>query len=257
MKALILTYDPQIGLADLVVRSYRKLLGRDLFEFRVPVNSEAARSRIGHFHCIRFVDTASGIHSTMSALLDDVADDEWVYWAIDDRYPVKIDVEAFVRLHDAIQSGALDHANGIKLLRWREELTEQDLQTSAGLFRRQKMCGMFGFWHHHFVKGRVLKAVFLDEDAARITNIRDLNTYHHLGASLPCFDRVFVPWPDNLMHLGEPLINDRLTANGLQALREHGCNVPAYEVLARTVHFFDYERQLAANPTDPRQAAPQ
>lgn len=46
MKALVLTYDRQIGLADLVVRSYDRLLADQVFEFRVPINAQRERGNI-------------------------------------------------------------------------------------------------------------------------------------------------------------------------------------------------------------------
>jgi len=250
VKAIVLTHDPQIGLADLVVRAYRRLLGRDLFEFRIPVNGASARARMRGHACVHCVPSAPAIQPSMAALLEGVRDEEWVYWAIDDRYPVRVDPGRFLPLHDAILQGTLDRADGIKLLRWREPLESGLLSTPAGHFQLQRKRCIWGFWHHHFLKGKVLKSAFLGERAAAAPMVRDLNRLlQEFGWGE--LEQIYVPCDGPLVHLGEPLLRGRLTLNGVQALQAHGCEVPAYKVRNVHAHFYDWDAQRAINPKHP------
>lgn len=253
MKALVLTYDPQIGLAELVVRSYDIWLQERLFEFRVPVNALQPAPDFDSVQTVRFVRCAPDVRATMEALLADTDDDEWVFWAIDDRFPVWIDRERFVALFHAVQSGAFGAADGVKLLRWREELRDEPpLQLDVGRFQRQQPAAMFGFWHHHFLRARVLKRFFLDPALAPLKRLRQLHQHFQVHRHLDFLDRVFVPVDANLVHLDEPLTGGKLTRNGLAALQRLGCSRPDYPVSDVSLGFHDVDRQLLENPRAPK-----
>ena len=252
MKALILTYDRQIGLADLVIRSYAKLWPDNPFEYLVPLNDPAAGGVLVQGAPVRFVASPSPVRETMAALLGEVRDDEWVFWAIDDRYPVWLDAGRLSRLADDITRGAFDAFNGVRLLHWREELEGELVDTPHGPFRRLRPDGTYGFWHHHFVRAGLLRRSFLADELRGVTDIRAINQGLQAMAPLSFMHDVLVPAAGNLVHLDEPLVAGQLTRNGLQALQAFGCRVPDYGVLDKECGFFDQVSQTRANPQAPR-----
>ena len=95
MYAIILTFDRQIEFARLVIASYSKLWPTCPLVFRIPYNEQFPND-LAHRANVELIQTEKEIKATMRNLLRDLEDDEFVFWAIDDRYPVEIqDATAF------------------------------------------------------------------------------------------------------------------------------------------------------------------
>ena len=243
MKALLLTYDKQAGLAELVVKSYMALWKECPFQFVIPRNDESNP----HFKFLAaqrnvfLVRTPSSIHGTMSVLLEGLGDETWVYWCIDDRYPIEIDQPALRGVFDFIESGAADSLNAIKLMHWKEtaDTTCTDVCISNRTFRFQAHSSATGFCHHHFVKAKALKEIFLRAAREGIAdNPAALNEYYlqKVTSSVAFTNRVF-PVDGPITQLGEPLANGLLLANAIEALAKYNCPVPDYKTQPHAVFF--------------------
>lgn len=94
MKAILLTYDKQCGLAQLLVKSYELLLGEYLpFQFLIPCQNKHAYTDFSSDN-VKFIESkTSKIKDSIAVLLDGIDDNEWVFWCIDDRYPVAVERE--------------------------------------------------------------------------------------------------------------------------------------------------------------------
>jgi hypothetical protein len=251
MKAIVLTYDKQIGLSQLVVRSYTESLGQKLFDFNIPLNLQDNAKYFKGFDSTSLVNSKSDVYSTMDSLLYPLDDEEWVYWAIDDRYPTFIDTVRFISLFNQISRGELDFANGVKLLFWREKPSDDEVKIDGFPFFKQQKCGTFGFWHHHFLKAKVLKDFFLRNNKNKLNNVLLLNDYHNAQDELLFFDDIYVP-KNNIIELGEPLVSGLLTKNGLEALDRYKCIKPDFNSTNDIVTFFDSEAQIEFNPKRPK-----
>jgi hypothetical protein len=99
----------------------------------------------------------------MAVLLDGLDDGAWVYWCIDDRYPIEIDQSAMQAVLDFIAAGAAEGLNAIKLMHWKETADSTCTTLSIGKrsFRFQARSSRTGFWHHHFIRAKALKEIFL------------------------------------------------------------------------------------------------
>src|SRR6185436_8647790 len=146
---LVLTYDKQVGFAELVVKSYLSLWKDCPFQFIVPRNNAKARDFdfLSRQTNVSIVPTPTSIRGTMSVLLESLHDDEWVYWCIDDRYPIELDAGIMRRITEFIASGAADDLNGIKLIHWRESAadSQDDIRVGNRAFRFQAPESMWGF----------------------------------------------------------------------------------------------------------------
>ncbi len=251
MKAIVLTYDKQIGLSQLVVRSYNENLGQKLFDFNIPLNLQDNVEYFKGFDSVSLVNSKSDVYSTMDSLLATIDDEEWVYWAIDDRYPTSIDTVRFISLFNQLVRGDLDFANGVKLLFWREASSGDEVKIDGFPFFKQQKCGTFGFWHHHFLKAKVLKNFFIRNKRQKISNVLLLNEYHNSQNELLFFDEIYVP-KKNIIELGEPLVSGLLTKNGLEALEKYKCIKPDFKSTNDIVTFFDCNAQIEFNPKRPK-----
>jgi hypothetical protein len=250
MKALVLSYDKQIGLAQLLVKSYERFKVNQ-FEFVVPINDITSRCFFESNQNVICRLSQSDILSSMKTVLDDCEDDEWVYWVIDDRFLTAVDLPVFNKVFDGINAGLFDFANGIKLINWRETLTNETAKLLGLTFIKQQPTGMFGFWHHQFLRAKVLKHAFFEQNTLAINNIREFNNHHHRQGHLAFLEDIYV-CESNIIALEEPLWNGQLTKNGLEYLKRYDCKVPAYPVVDSVLGFKNFDEQIINNPKQPK-----
>lgn len=250
MKALILSYDKQVGLAQLLVKSYDHF-NVNCFEFVMPINSELSRSYFENQNNVKCLISQSDILSSMQTVLQECSDEEWVYWAIDDRFLTDVELSKFKIIFEGIEAGLFDFANGIKLINWRETLTENSKVVGDLIFIKQQPKGMFGFWHHQFIKAKVLKQAFFEQNTLNINNIREFNNHYQRLDYLPFLENIFV-CQSNVIALEEPLWNGKLTKNGMENLEHYNCKVPDYDVVDSVLGFKNFEEQIQNNPKQPK-----
>jgi hypothetical protein len=243
--AILLTMDSQLGLAELVHKRYSILWPENPFTFRIPFNGSARGPAIAYLRqqpdC-DIVTAERAIRSTMRALLEGIGDASWVFWCIDDRFPTWLDRPRMAAVHAEL-SASPDVWEEIKLLRWREPLTSRSHTVGGATFIEQSRDRQWGFWHHHFVRAGVLRRVFDDRTVADDAGIHDF-VFNRLRSGRGRFRRLprsverrlfpgaaLVP-TSALARLAEPLVEGRLTRNGVAALRREDCEVPPYGVIA-------------------------
>ncbi len=240
MKAIVLSFDKQAGFAELAYKKYMALWPKCPFEFLIPVNNSAKYESFSFFSkCknVTLVDSPSDIRSTMNALLSDISDDEWVFWCIDDRFPIKIlDLPLLGAMVEMIESGNLDSLNGIKLFRWREDILEKTITINDMSFSFQQPHTLFGFWLHSFVKSKVLKQIFLTDELKQNYKISDITSFFHPKSKIDVFENTIVPQNDILL-MGEPCIEGELTVNGYKELKQNNCPLPAYKITDQVKEF--------------------
>lgn len=226
MYAIVLTFDRQIPFAQLVIRSYSKLWKSHPFIFRVPYNevfpdSLSARSDVELIH------TAKDIRSTMSNLLLGIDDDEFVFWTIDDRYPVQIrDFCGLERIVAFISENPAS-VDEIKLTNHGREICGREVQATFGStqFRLQIEGKPLGFYMHHFVRAKVLRKHFLGFE------LPDRYTIYQVTEKLAqekVTETILMP-ERSLIHFGEPCRRGKMTINALQDLRKYNIEVPNIE----------------------------
>ena len=86
MKAIVLTYDRYRALTDHMILKYEELWPDHPFLFRIPyqeLGGTATRRR-------EYIKTPSEIRATTLKLIEDLDDNEWIYWCVDDKYPIEL-----------------------------------------------------------------------------------------------------------------------------------------------------------------------
>jgi hypothetical protein len=182
------------------------------------------------------IESSASIKESMAVLLDGIDGSEWVFWCIDDRFPVRVKRAAATRLVEDL-SRLPRHVEEVKLLHWREPLLAGRMVIGGRRFRRQAPgTRARGFWHHHFVRAGVLRAAFLGEDVARDCRIYAINERIKDREGL-LFRGTAVVADRPLLSLGEPLVEGLLTCNGREWLARMQCDVPRYGSVDRHVEF--------------------
>jgi hypothetical protein len=239
LYAIVLTFDEQIGFAELVYKKYMKLWPGCPFIFRIPYNSKKDNKSYGFFKPksnVGLIKSESDIRSTMEALLQSIPDNQWIYWCIDDRFPISINVSSIQSIYDNLPKGT--SLNQVKLLRWREPLLNKKTNIGNLKFFKQVDGCFWGFWHHSFMKAGVLKKVFLSKP--KIKTPKHVNRYLMKGGGSVHLSNILVP-ERNIVTFGEPCIHSRLTRNGLIELKANDCPIPPYASARLYKQFTDHK----------------
>ena len=85
MKAIVLTYDRNRVVTEHMIYRYDELWPDHPFVFRIPYQELGGRSTAS----TEYVRTPPEIRETALQLIADLDDEEWIYWCVDDKYPIQ------------------------------------------------------------------------------------------------------------------------------------------------------------------------
>lgn len=118
MKAIVLTCDKYLKFADHMILTYQKVWPTHPFTFRVPCGTATSTfEKYGDRVDLMQMDSAkmdydietetgtkkvSLIRQTVLNLLEDLPDEEWIYWCIDDRYLMRIQEKEMNDIYDFV-----------------------------------------------------------------------------------------------------------------------------------------------------------
>jgi len=128
VKGIVLSFDPHLEIANLLVETYNQLWPDCRFQFRIPFTDRDPRA-IFRAQNVEFISTPPDIRSTVKSLLCDLPEHEFVFWCIDDRYPIEIFEPAVLRAVRDFASDAGGDVDSIKLTDLTVEGIEGKLHT--------------------------------------------------------------------------------------------------------------------------------
>jgi hypothetical protein len=128
VKSIVLSFDPHLEIANLLVETYNQLWPDCRFQFRIPFTDRDPRA-IFRAQNVEFISTPPDIRSTVKSLLCDLPEHEFVFWCIDDRYPIEIFEPAVLRAVRDFASDAGGDVDSIKLTDLTVEGIEGKLHT--------------------------------------------------------------------------------------------------------------------------------
>jgi len=231
MKAIVLTFDDHLEIANLVVESYQRLWPGCPVVFRVP-HTDRDPKTIFRGTNLELVYSESSVRATMERLLARLHD-EFVFWCICDRYPIELREPIAL---DALYQFILKDPPQIEAIRLAAAFRAgvQTLDTSRPLvvgsmtyYRQPRLA--FGFYMPQFVRARLLKTYFFSSELPAAYRIREL---HDLVLQAPPVENVYVP-EKSLFSIGEATIRGSITAHCCEQMEKLGLPLPA---IPRTEH---------------------
>lgn len=225
MNAIVLTFDRNAVLTQHMITCYRELWPDHPFIFRIPFQNP---DRCSLSSDSEYRPTPADIRNTVLQLLMDLPDDEWIYWCIDDRYPVFLDTSSlshFIRMlnqeNDRTISGLLfcraatmhreNQLTGASLERW-----------GLTLLERKKY---YRIWVHQFVRVKVIRTMFLG--FPEVIGRAGLMDPMKNNLIRPADHQLYVTGQD-YAHFEESSINGVLTERCLTSLMAHGFEIPQW-----------------------------
>jgi hypothetical protein len=204
-----------------MIRRYEAVWPSHPFAFHVPYQRQPLEGP-------RIVPrrTPSDIRPTVLGLLEGFDDETWVYWCIDDKYPVGLVQPPVSQLAEAIRREQLPAVDGLLFCRCRRlllpwHLRGEKLEAPGGivLLRRRDYSQI---WIHQFLRVKVLRQLFLrlpeTVPAMALDALKD-------RLALPMDHRLYVVGT-NLSVFGESTLGGRVTGNCATSLRALGLGVP-------------------------------
>ncbi len=217
MKAIMLSYDKNHKYCELTYRMYMNLWPECPYHFYIPWNECKPQYFINQPN-VTLVQCSSRIMPTMQALLAEIEDDDWVYWCIDDRFPVYIDRISMQQLHEHLHDyKEFDFVRPYYLAVVDRILARRSFKFhSSGEYIIQNIVHRWGYYMHHYCKAHMLKRIFFAGD---LDTIDDFHVYvtktigNTVGLLKPSSELDFIKFQ-------EPLVDGEETPIGSKYLNK-------------------------------------
>ena len=228
MKAIVLTCDKYISITDHMLYTYQKLWSSNPFNFRIPYQTYPQFLKNKYGEKIELIATEKSIKSTALKLLEDIPDNEWIYWCMDDKYLIQIEEKKVNEIYQFVQTIEDPSICGIAFCRFRKWLQDDYLKPDS------KLLGLNGqiflervdysqIWIHQFVRAKVFRDLF-KSFPERPFNAREMDKFKDEYKLIP--DKKLYVNMENLVVLGESTLKGKITTNCLESYQRWGMNVP-------------------------------
>jgi len=226
IKAIVLTFDKYRALTDHMIFKYRQLWPDHPFQFRVPFQ-DLAPSQAGDR--VDYCRTPEAIKATVLALLEDLDDEELIYWCIDDKYPVKLDREKIAKSYQWLTSERASAVSGVLFCRcrrmWDDRCLNGEIIIDDWGNEYLERTGYEQIWIHQFVKTKVIRHLFnafpdVIPFPRHMDELRD-------NVGKPAQHRLFVSRRNQAV-FGESTERGVLTRNCYRSMLDNGLTVPSW-----------------------------
>ncbi len=161
MKAIVLSCDRYHPFANHMIARYGAIWRNHPFTFRIPWQLNQPTAEWGPTEPIQ---TGPGIRETVLGLLEDISDDTFVYWCIDDKFPIWLDAAAISAAHAFLLSDSAKHIDALLLHRAGNHCKAKNLLTtkttlSEGITAIER-ANYKHIWLHQFTRAKVLRHLF-------------------------------------------------------------------------------------------------
>jgi hypothetical protein len=226
LKAIVLTWDRHRVITQHMIAQYARLWPDHPFVFRIPFQ----RLRGTNSPREEFIKAPPDIPGTVLQLIADLDDEEWVYWCVDDKYPIELRVEKFTKLFEYVRQE--QDIAGLLCCRCRITLDQPEVSLLGGservtpegdvLLERRKW---YQIWIHQFLQVKVLR-YFFTQMSKDIPNAKVMD---ELKNEIPKPDdlRLFVT-EENHAIFGESTQRGMITENCYHSIKASGLALPEW-----------------------------
>jgi hypothetical protein len=223
-KAIVLTWDRHRVITQHMISQYARLWPDHPFIFRIPFQTLTGTNSARE----EYVETPPDISGTVLRLLADLDDEEWVYWCVDDKYPIALRPEKFTSLFNYARTQ--QDIAGLLCCRCRVTLDEPELSLVPDiekitpdadvLLERRKW---YQIWIHQYLRVKVLR-YFFTRMARDIPNAKRMDESKN---EIPKPDelRLFVT-NENYAVFGESTQRGVITENCYRSIKVTGFELP-------------------------------
>ena len=160
IKAIVLTCDRYRAITEHMIFQYDRLWPGHPFVFHVPYQELGGVDT----EPVKYLAAPSYFKGTVLHLLTDIDDEEWIYWCVDDKYPIQLVTDKIGSLMShAMRSPEVD---GLLFCRCRATLNNPKLtlfprkvkNPFGDIYLERK--AWFQIWIHQILRAKVLRHLF-------------------------------------------------------------------------------------------------
>lgn len=222
IPAIVLTCQRYAPLTEHMIDAYGEVWPDHPFLFRLPDGHATREVAARRPALVELVATAEGegrgrFRAAVLGLLAGLDDDAWVYWCIDDKYPMWLDLPVVRSLAAGLEAQPPAVA-GLSFTRRssRNRGTPETHRCGALTFHRRTDYKQI--WLHQFLRAKVLRRLF-EGFPEVIPSAKEMDELH-ARASLPA-DHARYEIDRNAAIFGESTHRGMITANCAESLRRH------------------------------------
>jgi hypothetical protein len=160
IKAIVLTCDRYRAITEHMIFQYDRLWPDHPFVFQVPYQELGGVDT----DRVKYLGAPSDIKGTVLHLLEEIDDEEWIYWCIDDKYPIQLVTDKITDLiSNAMRSPEVD---GLLFCRCRATLNSPKLALYPGKVKNPfgdvyfERKAWFQIWIHQILRAKVIRYLF-------------------------------------------------------------------------------------------------
>lgn len=220
IKAIVLSCDRYQPFARHTIAKYRELWPNHPFHFRLPYQELSPDEHPEQ----SWIKTDSAFHSTVLTLINDLPDDEWIYWCIDDKYPIKLQLPEIDRVLEFVRSEDSSSVSGVCFCRcrtWNENPSATlTACTETGLLERTTWNHI---WLHQFLRAGVLRHLF-SQMPVELKNAKEMDQAKFRVPKLS--EHRLLVTENNHAVFGESTSRGKITANCVESFESRDLETP-------------------------------
>ena len=229
MKAIVLTYDKNRALTEHMIFKYQQLWPDHPFCFRIPYQELKSEDSP---NC-EYIHSPVDIKGTVLTLIQDLDDDDWIYWCIDDKYPIYLDLQKIKSIMSWLLSASASECSGVLFCRIRDVLTGKALKKNwigANVKFKDSYKNTYlhrtnyeQIWLHQFLRVKVIRYLFEKmPDIVGSAKTMDALKYK---VRLP-ESHLLLVYRENIATFGESTSRNELTLNCYESIVKHKLELP-------------------------------
>jgi len=246
MKAIVLTFDKYRILTDHMISRYNCMWPTHPFVFYIPFQQTEVKKYFEEKYgsTVHLIKTPSDIVRTMRVLLDNIQDEEWIYWCMDDRYPIQINLTKMNQVYSWIQTMNAPDVTGVRCINYPFGRMPENIyyfkdsirnQYGMKFLKRKNNYNMI--WAHQFMRIKVLKRLF-SEIPLELKAAKDMDFIVE-KLQMPEDYNLYV-LKSNIISLGESSSRGKITRNCYESLLENGFKIPKeFEINNKKMYYKD------------------
>ena len=220
-----------------MIQSYQEIWPSNPFVFHVPFQQYPEELKQKHGDRINLIKTPPDIKQTILCLIEDLAEEEWIYWCIDDKYLVEIDEKSANNCFDWVNKLEDAQDCGVMFCRCRKLLEDENLRSdkirlspNGDEYIERK--NYYQFWIPQFLRVKVLRELFLEfPDTPFRAKEMDVFTGQMSNLIVKKFrqnQKMFVS-KINYGRFGESTCGGRITQNCLESMIGRGISIADFK----------------------------
>jgi hypothetical protein len=245
MKAITLTCDKYIKLVDHMIFTYEKVWPSHPFTFRVPHEDYPEFLVEKYQDKIELIQLKDGkiksIKETLLTSIQDLDDQEWIYWCMDDGYLIQLREKEANDIYQTVIGITDPTVCAVRLMRCRARLKDKFIKKGGEIFTKlgqelleiiytdtNELCDI---WEHQFVRVKLLRNLF-ESFPDRPFKAKEMDTF---PLTKGYGEKCYIP-AKNLVVFGESTSRGELTENCVASFKKWGLEIPKGFTISNKYH---------------------